>query len=140
MVMSPAICALLAFTGLTIALAAGYVGYRIFLVLTFKTAANSWTREAETWKDPAIITRLHHAHLNCVENLPLFAAVVLVAVVSNQLAIVDELAMIYLVLRLAQSGIHIISTAPAFVFIRANLWIAQMTLLAYWVLALCGQV
>lgn len=140
MVMSPAICALLGFTGLTIFLAAAYVSYRIGLVLTFKTAANSWTREAETWKDPAIITRLHHAHLNSVENLPLFAAIVLAAFASSQIAVVDEFAMIYLALRLAQSTVHIISTGPAFVFVRANLWIAQMVLLGYWVLKLCGKV
>ncbi len=140
MVQSPAICALLGFTALTIALAFGYVGYRIFLVLTLKTAANSWTREAETWKDPAFITRLHHAHLNCIENLPLFAAVVLAAFVTNQLPVIDKLAMIYLGLRLAQSGIHIISTGPAFVFVRANFWVAQTAILAYWVLSLCGRI
>ncbi len=140
MVMSSAICALLGFTGLTILLAFGYVSYRIGLVLTFKAAANAWTREAETWKDPAIVTRLHHAHLNCVENLPLFAAVVLAAFATQQIAVIDELAMVYLGLRLAQSALHVISTAPAFVFIRANLWIAQMALLSYWVLKLCGKV
>lgn len=138
--MSPAICALLCFTGLTIALAFGYVGYRIALVLSFKTAANSWTREAETWQDPPLVTRLHHAHLNCVENLPLFAAVVLAAYASGQLAVVDELAMVFLGLRLAQSGVHVISTNATFVFIRANLWVAQMALLVWWVLRLCGTI
>ena len=138
--MSPAICALLCFTGLTIALALGYVGYRILLVLSFKTAANSWTREAETWQDPPIITRFHHAHLNCLENLPLFAAVVFAAYATGQLAVVDGLAMVYLALRLAQSGVHLISTAPAFVFVRANLWVLQTALLVYWLLKLCGKI
>lgn len=140
MVMSPAICALLCFTGLTIALAFGYVGYRIFLVLSFKTAANSWTREAEVWQDPPLVTRLHHAHLNCLENLPLFGAVVFAAYATNQLAVVDSLAMVYLALRLAQSGVHVISTSPTFVFIRANLWVAQTALLVYWLVNLCGKV
>lgn len=139
MVMSPAICALLCFTGLTIALALGYVGYRIFLVLSFKTSANAWTREAETWQDPPLVKRFHHAHLNSLENLPLFAAVVFVAHATGQLAIVDPLAMVYLGLRLAQSGVHLISTAPAFVFVRANLWVAQIGLLSYWLLRLCGM-
>jgi len=140
MTMSPAICALICFTALTIALALGYVGYRIFLVLSFKTSANSWTRDAEAWQDPPVIVRIHHAHLNSLENLPLYAAVVLAAYATGQIAVIDSLAMVYLGLRVAQSLVHVISTTPAFVFVRANLWVAQIALLAYWLLKLCGTV
>lgn len=136
--MTPAICALLGFAALTAVLAFGYVGYRIFLVLTFKTAANSWTRNAATWQDPPIVTRFQHAHLNCVENLPLFAAVVLAAFATGQLALVDELAMVYLYLRAGQSLVHVIGASPGLVFLRANLWVGQMALIGYWILKLCG--
>lgn len=138
--MSPAICTLLCFTALTVALAFGYVGYRVALVLTGKAAANSWTRGAATWQDPALITRLQHAHMNCVENLPVYAAVVLAAFALGQLTVVDQLAGVFLALRLGQSLIHAVSTSPAMVFIRANLYIAQMALIAYWILRLCGVI
>lgn len=136
--LSPAICTLLCFAALTALLPLTYAGYRVVLVLSRKAAPNAWTRGAQTWQDPAIITRLQHAHLNCVENLPVYAAVVLGAWATQQLAIVDALAGVFLVLRLAQSGIHVLSTAPAFVFIRANLWILQMLLIVYWIGKLCA--
>jgi len=138
MTLSPAICALLCFTALTVILAMSYVSYRVALVLTGKAAANAWTRGAQTWSDPALVTRLQHAHLNCVENLPIFAAIVFAAYATNQLAVVDGLAMIFVGLRLGQVLMHAISTHPTVVFIRANFWIAQMLIVAYWIIKLCG--
>ena len=138
MMISPALCTLLCFAALTLFLAFAYANYRVVLVLTGKTAPNSWTRGAQTWSDPAFITRLQHAHLNCVENLPVFAAVVLAAYATNQLAIIDGLAYVFLGLRLGQVVIHAISTSASFVFVRANLWIAQCLIIGYWVLQLCA--
>lgn len=131
--MPAAFCTLLCFAALTAGLAFTYAGYRVVLVLSRKAAANSWTREAETWEDPAIITRIHHAHLNCVENLPVYAAIVLVAYATQQLAVIDGLACIFLGLRLAQTTMHVISANATFVFIRANFWIAQMLIIGYWI-------
>ncbi|MEO6697780.1 MAG: MAPEG family protein [Paraperlucidibaca sp.] len=130
--LSPTLCALLCFTALTAALALSYVVYRVALVLSFKATANAWTRGAATHVDPPIITRLQHAHMNCVENLPVFAAVVFIAYAMNQLALLDGLAIIFLGLRIAQSTVHIINTSPAMVFLRANLWLAQMAIIVYW--------
>ena len=107
--------------------------------LTGKAAANSWTRGAQTWADPAIVTRLQHAHLNCVENLPVYAALVLVAYATNQLAIIDGLAYVFLGLCVGQVLVHAISTSASAVFIRANLWIAQCLIIGYWILKLCGS-
>jgi len=136
--MSPAICTLLCFAALTAGLALAYVSYRVALVLTRKAAPNAWTRNAQSWQDPAIITRIHHAHLNCVENLPVYAAIVLAGWITQQLAVIDALAGVFLALRLGQSALHVISTAPAFVFIRANFWILQMLITGYWIGRLCG--
>ncbi len=138
MMTSPALCTLLYFTALTGLLAFAYANYRVVLVLTGKAAANSWTRGSPTWTDPAIVTRLHHAHLNCVENLPVYAALVLVAYATNQLAIIDGLACVFLGLRVGQTLVHTISASASAVFIRGNLWIAQCLILGYWVLKLCG--
>lgn len=138
MITSPALCTLVCFAALTILLAFTYANYRVFLVLTGKAPANSWTRNAQTWADPAIVTRLQHAHLNCVENLPVYAALVLAAYATNQLAIIDGLAGVFLGLRVAQVLVHAISTSASAVFIRANLWIAQCLIIGYWILKLCG--
>lgn len=130
--LSPAICALLYFTALTVVLALGYVGYRVALVLSFKVAANAWTRGAATHVDPAIVTRVQHAHMNCIENLPVFATVVFIAYAMGQLALIDELAMVFIGLRVAQSAVHVINTSAAMVFLRANLWLAQMCIIVFW--------
>lgn len=135
--MPAAFCTLLCFAALTVGLALTYVSYRIAVFFAGKTAANSWKRGAETWKDPAIIVRIHHAHLNCVENLPVYAAVVLGAYATQQLAVVNPLAGVFLGLRLAQSTTHILNDNAAFVFVRANLWVAQMLIMAYWIGKLC---
>ena len=136
--MSPAICTLLCFTALTILLALSYVSYRVLLVITFKAPANAWTRGTSTREDPAILTRLQHAHLNCLENLPVYAAIVLAAYVTNHLAYVEPLASIFIALRVAQVVIHTISTSPLFVFARANVYLAQVGIMGYWVFKLCG--
>jgi len=138
MMTSPALCTLVCFAALTGLLAFVYANYRVVLVLTGKAAANSWTRGAQTWADPAIVTRLQHAHLNCVENLPVYAALVLAAYATNQLAIIDGLACVFLGLRVGQTVVHAISASASAVFIRGNLWIAQCLILGYWVLKLCG--
>lgn len=136
--MSASIAVLLAFAALTFVLVAVYVSYRVTLVLSMKTPANSWTRNAASWQNPAWATRVEHAHLNCLENLPLYAAVVLAASLLNQLAVVDGLAWVYFGFRLAQSLIHIISTSALFVFLRALMLSGQWVCLGYWLLTLSG--
>lgn len=119
--------ALLLFAAWTLVLMFCYVGYRVALVLMMKKKANEWTRGQPT-DDPAFVTRASHAHMNCVENLPVFAAIVLAAALLNKNAIVDAVACWYLAARIAQSTVHLISTAPMMVFLRANLFIVQIAL------------
>lgn len=134
--MSAATHVLLLLTAWTLLLAVVYVGYRVVLVLTFKEKANAWTRGAIEHVDPAIITRFNHAHLNSLETLPLYAAVVLFAYMQGQLGVLDPLAYVYLGARMAQSVIHVISTAPLMVFLRANALLVQWVLLIYWLVQL----
>ena len=126
------ITALLLFTAWTLVLMFLYVGYRVALVLMMKKQANSWTR-GEPAADPAFVVRAHHAHLNCVENLPIFAAIVLAAVALGKSPVVDAVAGLYLLARIAQSVVHLISTSHWFVFLRANLFVVQV-LLSFWMI------
>lgn len=124
------ITALLLFAAWTLLLMFFYVGYRVALVLAMKKQANAWTR-GQPVEDPPFVVRAHHAHLNCVENLPIFAAIVLAAVALGKSPVVDAVAGIYLLARVAQSLVHLMSTSHWFVFLRANLFVVQVLLSFY---------
>lgn len=113
-----------------IALVAFYVGYRFPLVLSFSKPANSWTR-GNAVQDPGIITRASHSHANAVENLPLFAAVVLAAVATGHSEVVNGLSCYVLGARIAQTVMHLIGTSFILVLLRATFWIVQIGLIAY---------
>lgn len=122
--------ALLLFTTWTLVLMFVYVGYRVALVLAMKKPANSWGRDDKT-DDPAFLVRAKHAHLNCLENLPVFAAIVLAAVALGKTPVVDQVAAFVLYARLAQSAVHLIGVNHWLVFIRANFLVIQAALFAY---------
>ena len=124
------ITALLLFAAWTLLLMFTYVGYRVALVLAMKKPANSWGRGDKT-DDPAFITRAQHAHLNALENLPVFAAIVLAAVALNKTPVVDQVAAFVLYARLAQSIVHLIGVNHWLVFIRANFLVIQAALFLY---------
>ena len=124
------ITALLLFAAWTLALMFLYVGYRVALVLAMKKPANSWGRDDKA-DDPAFVVRAKHAHLNALENLPLFAAIVLAAVALGKQPVVDQVAAFVLYARLAQSAVHLIGVNHWLVFIRANLLVVQAALFLY---------
>ena len=124
------ITSLLLFAAWTLALMFLYVGYRVALVLAMKKPANSWGRDDKV-DDPALLVRAKHAHLNALENLPVFAAIVLAAVALGKQPVVDQVAAFVLYARLAQSAVHLIGVSHWLVFIRANLLIIQAALFLY---------
>ncbi|MGH8562288.1 MAG: MAPEG family protein, partial [Nevskiales bacterium] len=105
-------------------------------VLTGKTPANSWTRGGGTWQDPGFITRMGHAHMNCLENLPLVAAIILSAQAMGQGAVTDQLACVLLGARIAQSVVHMIAVNHWMVMLRATLYTVQMLIMIWWLLKL----
>ena len=124
------ITALLLFAAWTLVLMFIYVGPRVALVLAMKKPANSWGRD-DANIDPPFLVRAKHAHFNCLENLPVFAAIVLAAAALGKSAVVDQVAMWVLYARLAQSTVHLIGVNHWLVFIRANFLIIQGLLFAY---------
>jgi uncharacterized MAPEG superfamily protein len=133
------ITVLLGFTTLTFALAAVFVLYRVGLVLSRQAPANAWPRGNPQRETPAWVLRFEHAHANCLENLPLYAALVLAASLLEQLPVIDGLAYVFFGFRLAQTATHLISTNALFVFIRGNMLLGQWACLAYWILKLSGM-
>lgn len=127
--------ALLIYIVWTLILALSYATYRLPLVLTGKKAANHWER-GNAVDDPAILVRAKAAHLNCLENLPLFAALVLVAAATSQSDTVNAVAGFIVAARIGQSMVHLIGTSFPLVFVRASLFLAQVALMLYLAFAL----
>jgi len=112
-------------------LALTIVTYRTGFVLTKKRAANSFTPSGD--EVSPFSARLCRAHANCYENLPIFAALILLALVTDHAGITDSLARWVLVARVAQSLVHLISTSEIAVTIRATLFTVQLGIEAYWI-------
>ncbi|MEL6360752.1 MAG: MAPEG family protein [Pseudomonadota bacterium] len=111
-------------------------GYRSLLVFGGKRAANQFQASGDDME--GFGKRVTRVHANCYENLPAAAAVLLYAIATNQTAVTDPLANIFLGARIAQSVVHLISTARPAVFLRFGLFIAQLAILTWWILAFLG--
>ena len=87
---------------------------------------------------PGFGQRLTRAYANCLENLPGQAAVLLFAMLAGQTALTDPLALGLLAARVLQSLVHLLSTAPLFVWLRFASYLVQVLILAWWLLQLSG--
>ncbi|SFF50299.1 Uncharacterized conserved protein, MAPEG superfamily [Fontimonas thermophila] len=121
--------ALVGFAAWTLVLVALVVVWRVIEVLRGKPA-NSWTRGAAA-QTPDFVKRAEHAHLNCLENLPVFAVIVLVAQAIGKSPMVDAVAAWVLYARIAQSVTHLVGTSHILVLIRATFFAIQIALFAY---------
>ena len=118
--------ALLAFTAWTLFLVVLVLLYRGPRILT-GTPITAWTR-GDSMTDPGIIKRITDAHLNCLENLPIFAVLVLAAASTGKLAVVAPFAAYVFYARIGQSVVHMIGIQPLLVTVRATFWVIQIVL------------
>ena len=81
---------------------------------------------------PGFGQRMTRAHLNCVENLPILAALVAAAGLSGQFGVMEGTVMCVLYARIGQSVVHMISSSLPAVLIRATLFFAQLLLMGYY--------
>lgn len=133
----------------------GYVAWTLLLVITIVTI-RSWIslvkgRESFSFKpDGSDVSksseRMCRAHANCVENLPIFGAIILLAIATDNTAITDSLALWVLGARVAQSVTHLISSNNLAVTVRVTFYSVQLAIEAWWVVQLakiacatCGQ-
>lgn len=98
---------LLAFAGWTLLILFSTVGvYRWSRILTGRATVNEWQPgkpQGSDWYQRAM-----GAHRNCIENLPVYGAIVLAINTSGMSgATLDNLAILVLVARIAQSLVHI---------------------------------
>ncbi|MDY6941490.1 MAG: MAPEG family protein [Pseudomonadota bacterium] len=115
----------------------GYAGWMLLLlvlVVVMRTVISQRTEKqvnefSPGGEDvPGFGHRVTRAHLNCVENIGPFIAIIVAAYLSDQLAVTDQLAMWVLYARIAQSVVHLISTALPMVMIRGTLLLVQIAL------------
>jgi uncharacterized MAPEG superfamily protein len=130
-----AFTAVLLYAAWTLLLPVTYASIRIPLIASGRKRADAWER-GKPIDDPPLLMRGKNAHLNCVENFPVFAAVVLVAALLGKIAVVDPLAAYVLYARIAQSLVHISGTSLAQIALRGLFFGIQVALIAYMIFAL----
>lgn len=123
--------ALLGFAGWTLLLVLLVFAYRGFKFLT-GTPINSWPRGEKSDADVPFVTRVADAHANCLENLVIFAVIVLAAgQLPGKLELIAPFAPFVLYARIGQSLAHLSGTGKINVFIRASFWSVQLGLFLF---------
>ena len=107
---------------------------RARLVVTGRVASNQFTPDNATISP--FMQRLARAHLNCVESLPIFGGLLVVALLTGRTGATDPLAPWLLGARIVQSVIHLASTSNAAVNARFAAFVVQMAIALYWAWAL----
>ena len=132
--MNPTLTALLGFIAWSLLLLVLMEAIRSKLVLTKAVAANGFTPDNSNLSP--FMQRLARAHANCVEGLPIFGGLMLVAVLAGKSSITDPLAYTFLGVRILQSVIHLSSLSALAVTLRFSAFTVQMGIGAYWVFCL----
>ena len=125
----------------TLTALAGFIAWSLFLlvlmeairsklVLTKAVAANGFTPDNSNLSP--FMQRLARAHANCVEGLPIFGGLMLVAVLAGRSSITDPLAYTLLGARVLQSVIHLSSLSAPAVTLRFSAFAVQMGIGVYW--------
>jgi uncharacterized MAPEG superfamily protein len=120
----------LLYAGWILILALFYALPRVPQALLGQKRIDSWERGKEPI-DPMMLQRAKSAHLNCLENFPVFAAIVAIAGLMGQIEAINGIAAFVLYARIAQSVVHITGTSFIQVFLRANFFLAQVGLMLY---------
>lgn len=128
--MPATLVALLGFLAWTLLLLLLMEAVRVKLVAMGQVAPNGFDPMNATLSP--FMQRLARAHANCLEGLPLFGGIMLVAVVSGQHAVTDPLAYALLAARIVQSGIHLASTSVPAVNARFAAFAIQLAIAVYW--------
>ena len=132
--MAATLQALLGFIAWTLCLLVLMEAIRSWLVLSGAVPANGFTPDNANLSP--FMQRLARAHANCLEGLPLFGGLMLVAVVAGRATVTDPLAWVLLGARIVQSLIHLVSTSPSAVTARFTAFAVQVAIAVYWVFGL----
>lgn len=132
--MNPTLTALTGFIAWTLFLLVLMEVIRSKLVITKVVASNGFNPENSNLSP--FMQRLARAHANCIEGLPIFGGLMVVAVVAERSAITDPLAYAFLAARILQSVIHLTSLSAIAVNLRFAAFAVQMGIGLYWAVRL----
>ena len=104
------------------------------LILTKTVAANELKPDNANLSP--FMQRLARAHANCVESLPVFSALLIVALLTDRTGITNPLAPWLLAARLIQSCAHLASLSIPAVWVRFIAFAVQIAIAVYWSWAL----
>ena len=122
--------ALLVFIGWTLLLLIVMEAIRSYLVVSRQVIATKFVPNNENLSP--FMQRLARAHLNCVEGLPVFGGLMLVAIVTSKTSITDPLAFWFLLARIVQSCVHLLSTEAMAINVRFAAFVVQMVIGLIW--------
>lgn len=132
--MSPSLLALLGFVSWALALLVLMEAIRSWLVMSGAVPPNGFVPDNANLSP--FMQRLARAHANCLEGLPIFGGLLLIAVVAGRTQVTDPLAYVLLGARIVQSLIHLAATTPAAVTARFAAFAVQMGIAVCWVVQL----
>jgi uncharacterized MAPEG superfamily protein len=110
---------------------------RSHLVVTGRTRSNQFNPENSNLSP--FMQRLARAHANCLEGLPIFGGLLVVALVTGRTEVTDPLAPWLLGARIVQSSIHLASLSVAAVNARFTAFAVQVAIAIYWAWALVAE-
>ena len=134
---NPTALALTGFIAWSLALLVLMEVIRSKLVITKEVPANGF--DPDNSNLAPFMQRLARAHANCVEGLPIFGGLMLVALATNRTSVTDSLALLLLTARIVQSTIRLASLSSTAVTLRFSAFAVQMAIGVYWSYRLlCG--
>ncbi len=119
---------LLGFAGWTLFILLATVGvYRWRRILTGRSAIAAWRADEQQGSD--WYRRAIRAHMNCVENLPIYTAIVVALLAARVTSpVLDWLAITILAARVSQSSVHLLFEQTNVVAgIRFSFYFVQVT-------------
>ena len=127
---SPTIVALAGFVIWALALLVLMEAIRTKMVVAKEIAPNGFVPDNANLSP--FMQRLARAHANCVEGLPVFGGLMILAIATERTGVTDGLAYLFLATRVLQSLVHLISVSPAAVSLRFAAFSFQMGIAIYW--------
>ncbi len=128
--MTPTLTAITGFVAWTLFLLVLMELIRSKLVMTKAIQANQFRPDNANLSP--FMQRLARAHANCLEGLPIFGGLMLIAVLAGKSAVTDPLAYTLLGARVLQSVLHLTSLSVAAVTLRFAAFAVQMGIAVYW--------
>jgi len=126
-----AFTAVLLYAAWTLLLPVVYAGtIRVPMIVAGRKKADHWER-GKPGDDPPVLMRMKNAHLNCVENFPIFAAVVVIAALLGRMPAIDSIAAYVLYARIVQTVAHVAGTSLPLIAIRGAFYAFQVLLTFY---------